>query len=85
MSETCEMGEPGTWAEFGLPGLVIFALFASIFFIVKTGLTSITKINDSHKDERKEWRSEATARQESTNVVIKELSEAIKDSYRRGH
>jgi len=64
-----------TWSQFGLAGLVISALFAFIWFIVKT-----------HQAERSEWMSAykdqskmADARQAETNDVIRELTGVIRE------
>jgi len=62
----------GPWMEFGLPGLVIGALFFLLWWTINT--TSKT-----HKEERTEWRADANIRQEKTDVVIKELTDVIRD------
>jgi len=70
-----------SWSQFGLPGLVIFALFAFIYFLIK-----------EHKAERKEWivayREQSQLvddRQVETNTVIRELVAVVRESnaYRR--
>ena len=62
--------------QYGLPGLVIGALFCLIIFLVR-----------EHRAERKEWieayRSGmcmADERQSETNAVIRELVAAVRDS-----
>ena len=57
------------WGQFGLAGAVIGGLFAYLVFVAK-----------SHREERKEWRDDAGARTSSTNEVIKELTNAIRES-----
>jgi len=78
-------GAPQDWAEFGLAGLVIFALFCLTFFLLK-----------NHKSERSEWASDARSRedvrvsqnerfirvQEEFSSAIKELSESQKETLR---
>lgn len=71
------------WAEFGLTGLVIGALFAAIVVIVRGGLIHVDKIHTSHREERKEWRDDIAARQAQTDNVIKDLTSAIRDSHRQ--
>lgn len=62
------------WSEFGLAGMVIFALFGFIWFLVKT-----------HSSERKEWLEayrdhgrRSDERQAETNDVIREISAVIR-------
>ena len=62
--------EIGSWTEYGLSGLVISALLGGLWWIIK-----------GHREERKEWREDASARQEKTDMVIKELADAIKDTW----
>jgi hypothetical protein len=68
-----------TWGQFGLSGLVIAALFALVYFLVK-----------EHKSERQEWitayREQSRMsddRQSETNGVIRELSSVIRESNAR--
>ncbi|MGZ4955294.1 MAG: hypothetical protein ACXV8Q_09280 [Methylobacter sp.] len=65
-----------SWAQFGLPGLVIAALFTFIWFLIK-----------EHRAERQEWitayrEQSATMddRQKETNGVIRELVSAVRES-----
>ncbi len=64
-----------SWAEFGLVGLVIFALFGVLVFLFK-----------SHSEERREWRTEIKDQHSSTlksseklHTAIGSLTESIKD------
>jgi len=68
-----------SWAQFGLPGLVIAALFMFIWFLVK-----------EHKAERQEWiaayREQSALmddRQRETNGVIRELVSVVRESNAR--
>lgn len=68
-----------TLADYGLSGLVIAALFAFIWFLVK-----------EHKSERQEWISAyreqsqlMDARQTETNSVIRELVSVVRESSAR--
>lgn len=65
-----------SWAQFGLAGLVIAALFMLICFLVK-----------EHREERKEWIAAYSVqskvmddRQKETNGVIRELVAVVKES-----
>lgn len=59
------------WAQFGLSGLVIAAMFVTLFFVVRM-----------HRDERKEWREDSNKRAEKTDDVIKEFTTAINEMRR---
>lgn len=68
-----------TWSQFGLSGLVIAALFALIWFLVR-----------EHRAERAEWISAyksqtelSDERQCETNGVIRELTAVIRESNAR--
>jgi hypothetical protein len=68
-----------SWSQFGLPGLVIAALFALLCFLVK-----------EHRAERQEWITAyreqsrlADDRQSETNGVIRELAAVIRESNAR--
>lgn len=68
-----------TWSQYGLPGLVIAALFMFLCFLVK-----------EHKAERQEWlavyREQSSLmddRQRETNGVIRELVVVVRDSNAR--
>jgi uncharacterized membrane protein len=63
------------WAQFGLGGLVIGAMFGVLWYIVKM-----------HREERKEWRDDIekfVARSEESDKqvsrVVEELTKAIQD------
>jgi hypothetical protein len=64
------------WAQFGLGGAVICALFALIWYLV-----------EGHKSERKEWlaaysqHSEmADNRQKETNEILREMTSVMAES-----
>ena len=68
-----------SWSQFGLSGLVIAALFAFCWFLVK-----------EHKAERQEWitayREQSQLmdeRQSETNGVIRELVAVVRESNKR--
>ena len=67
------------FAQYGLGGIVIAALFALIVFLVK-----------EHRSERAEWitayreaTSRADDRQSETNLVIRELAAVVRESNAR--
>lgn len=68
-------GDPTKWSEYGLAGLVIFALFGLVVFLLR-----------QHKDERTEWKNQVgdieSTRSEQSERFIKvqsELSVAVRD------
>ncbi len=68
-----------SWSQFGLSGLVIAALFAFCWFLVK-----------EHKAERQEWitayREQSSLmdeRQSETNGVIRELVAVVREANKR--
>jgi hypothetical protein len=73
----------GPWANFGLAGLVICALFLTLW---KGFGTVVMKILDLHQTERQEWRQsfervsgQADARQAESNELLRDLTTAISD------
>lgn len=71
--------DPVSWAQFGLAGLVIMALF--LYLIAK---------DKSHKDERSEWRSDVCKQnrdllecKKETNQILRELSSVMNEANRR--
>ncbi len=70
---------PGPWAEFGLPGLVIFALFCYLVFLIK-----------EHRAERQEWLQAyrdsvkiSDDRAQETNAVMRELVAVVREQNNR--
>lgn len=64
------------WANFGLPGMVIGALFLTLWAI---GKSILLKILDMQREERKEWREAVVAMTQETNEVIRGLTSAVQD------
>ncbi len=63
------VGNASEWAQFGLAGRVIFALFVLVGYILKIGIDkhseaaknnaeTMKEIRDDHRKERAEWRGE---------------------------
>jgi hypothetical protein len=73
----------GPWQNFGLAGMVIGALFLTLW---ATGKSVLIKLLEMHRDERKEWiaafnaqAKQFDARQQESNEVIRELAAAVND------
>lgn len=79
-----ELVEPH-WSDYGLAGLVIGALFAALFVIVKWLIGHIDRQADRHREERSEWRTQhdevAKRVEKATEQIglgIRELVETVK-------
>lgn len=69
MSELFSQVNPlADWTQFGVLGAVVGALF-----------WLLTHTLSSHKEERTEWRTDASTRSEKTDAVIKDLTQAIRE------
>ena len=82
------------WAEFGLAGLVICALFAVLGLTIRIALTKFDEREQRHNAERSEWRglhasereawrNDATTRSEALRIVVAELRDAVRDLARK--
>jgi hypothetical protein len=73
------LGDPSGWAEFGLIGLVVFALFtigsAGGWVLFKF----IEKLLDGHRDERSEWKKQDDEVHSKTVNAITAQTDAIKE------
>lgn len=67
------------WKEFGLAGLVIFALFCTLFVIVRWLITYTDNLSKAHREERKEWRESNEKSNDKFETVAKELTTAIRE------
>lgn len=85
------IGDPSLWAKFGLSGLVIFALFTVMSFMVWFTIKRFDKIDarntnaaakqaDDHRDERGEWRRTSTQQIDKFEIAITRLADGIRDS-----
>lgn len=77
----------GPWANFGLAGLVICALFLTLW---KGFGTVVLKILDLHQTERKEWREsfervcvQFDARHSESNELLRDLTKVISEANNR--
>lgn len=77
----------GPWQNFGLAGMVIGALFLTLW---ATGKSVLIKLLEMHRDERKEWieafnaqAKQFDARQAESNEVIRELAAAVNEMNHR--
>jgi len=81
--------QSAVWSQYGLSGLVIFALFICMAFIVWLSMKSATlqtaafvaEVNDSkirHHEERKEWRESNERTADKLQEAIKELTNSLR-------
>lgn len=82
IAETTSLG----WHEYGLAGVVIGALFAWIFYQDRGSRQERKDTADSHREERKELQAvnkeiadRSDNRSEKLEVVVTELTNAIRD------
>lgn len=75
--------DPSHWAQFGLAGCVICALFGTLNFFITQHRSERETLLGIHKDERKEWRHEASEREAGLRQALTQLEDAIRDT-RRG-
>lgn len=61
------------FAEYGVLGLVVLALFAFIFFAAKNYQELMRQMHKDHKEERKEWRESFDDRSEELNRSLQDL------------
>jgi len=85
------LGNPDLWAKFGLPGLVIFALFAILVGVVWLTIKRFDKIDErnikhakdmatSHREERSEWRDVSGRQLDKFEASITRLADGIRDN-----
>ena len=81
--------DPAAWAEHGLPGLMLAALGAFIFWSTRSSRAERAQTQDAHakereeilsahRAERKEWKDDADRRDDRVYVVVNELKEVIR-------
>lgn len=79
------------WSQFGLAGLVIFALFSALVSIVLYTIKKLDKIDErnikaslylskEHKEERDEWRNSNSKQADRFENAVNLLSISIKNS-----
>ena len=61
-----DLSDPGSWAQFGLGGLVILVLFVMLF-----------KVQKMHKDERSDWRRDIFEARKDDREQSHRLTDAI--------
>jgi len=87
------IGSPDLWAKFGLPGLVIFALFVILISVVWLTIKRFDKIDkrnvdhakemaSSHREERAEWRESSMKQIDKFESSITRLADGIRDTKR---
>lgn len=67
------------WAEHGILGLVIGALFVALFAIVKWLISHIDNQSEKHREERREWREAAERITKDVEASSNVLSDGIKE------
>ena len=74
------------WAQFGLAGLVIAALFSVLGFHMKQHREERKEMSNAHREERRDWNEEASkerelgrSREESLMKVMTSLEGAIRE------
>lgn len=67
----------GEWAQFGLGGLVIAALFALLWKIVHGALGRFDTVMSEHRKERDEWRRSSEQRDDKLERALHELSRSL--------
>lgn len=93
LSQAPSFGSAKEWAEFGLAGLVIGALFVVCGYVVRWALNQTKILSDLHRDEREEMRTEAreerrewsaaqARRDERMDAALSELTGAIREAGR---
>lgn len=76
-------GSAAEWGQFGLAGLVIFALFVALIVIVKWLVTHIDKKDEHHKEERNEWKATVVTSNDKIEGALHELSSSLREMSRR--
>ena len=88
-----QAGEMTEWAQHGLAGLVIFALFGLIAYLLVGFRAERKDDSEMHRTERAEWHMRIDSNQARSDKVCSELTMAIKElseatrvhpAYRRG-
>lgn len=76
--------------DLGIVGLTVSSLVSLLFYVIISSnkredrrnvqfQKTIHEINELHRDERSEWREDASARQDKTNQAMSELTKAINE------
>jgi mannitol-specific phosphotransferase system IIBC component len=84
------MTTPFWTTELGIVGLTISSLISLVFYVIVSSnkredtrttnfQQAMNEIHDMHKQERSEWREDATSRQDKTNEALSELTKAINE------
>ena len=80
------IGDASLWNEYGLPGLVIFAGFATFFWFGRSVLKRneaaekehqafLDRLLETHRVERSEWREDADRRGKEQHDMLRDLHE----------
>ena len=86
-----KIGDASLWSQFGLAGLVIFALFAILVTVVWFTVKRFDAIDERstehskdihmmHKEEREEWRQSSSKQLDKFEHAISRLADSIRDT-----
>lgn len=73
------VGSAETWKEFGLAGLVIFALFCLVFYVMKQGREDRATQDERHREERIEILGRFEKVAEITKESVDNNTDAIRE------
>lgn len=65
------------WQHFGLPGLVIAALFGLVVFIIRQNNGRFDALEKRHRAERDEWRRSDDQRSRNIEAAMNRIADAI--------
>lgn len=66
------------FAQFGLAGLVILALFFVLYQLINGAMKRYDSVMSEHRSERKEWRESEDKRSERMDRTLNELTASIR-------
>lgn len=73
------LGDPVLWSQFGLPGLVIFALFLGCLIFTGWVVRYVNTLTKMHAAERREWRQEMREDRKESTDAAHNMSRALTD------
>ncbi len=77
---TANIGNPEIWSQFGLAGLVIFALFGLVVLLVYKNMDAIKSQASEHKSERREWRESNGRQADRFENAVNNLVAGLRDT-----
>lgn len=67
----------GSWAEYGLAGMVILAQFTVLGLLIRWAIQHIDKVHESHRGERDLWREAMQSNADRMVASIDKLTDRI--------